>query len=137
MSLVLDSSIALSWFFEDERTDATMLLLRRVADDGAVVPTLWRYEVANGLAMAVRRNRIGAAYRQRTLSHLTALDVDTDRDSHRLAWSETMAVSERHRLTIYDASYLELAQRRRLPLATLDDALHRAAAATGVSLVGA
>jgi predicted nucleic acid-binding protein len=66
VSLVIDSSITLSWCFEDERTDVTTTLLYRVAETGALVPALWRLEVANGLQVAVRRGRIDAAYRDAT-----------------------------------------------------------------------
>lgn len=136
MSLVVDSSITLAWFFEDERTDVVTSVLRRVVDDRAIVPSLWRYEVANGLAMAVRRKRIDEAYRDRALSNLSTLRVEIDGDSDQRVWSATVETAAQHRLTIYDATYLELAQRRRLSLATLDEALRRAAVAVGVALLG-
>lgn len=134
MILVLDSSAALAWHFEDERTEEALALLNRVAESGAVAPALWQYEVANGLQVAMRRKRIDAAYRDRALANLAALDVAIDKDSDTHAWSATVRLAERHDLTVYNAAYLELAQRRRLPLATLDLALARAARAEGVEL---
>lgn len=135
MSVVLDSSVTLAWHFEDESTDATRALLNRVADAGAVAPSLWRFEVANGLQMAVRRNRIDIAYRDRSLTSLAALDIRIDAESDGHVWSATVRLAEVHGLTVYDAAYLELAQRRRLPLATLDAALAKAASAAGVQVI--
>ena len=136
MSLVIDSSITLAWYFEDEAGEASDAVLRRVVMEGAVAPPLWRFEVANGLQMAVRRRRIDKAYRNRTLVDLAGLEIAIDPESDAYAWSASVQLSERHRLTIYDAAYLELAQRRRLQLATLDAALARAARAELVSVVG-
>lgn len=79
MSLVLDASIALAWYFEDERSTAADDVLDRVVENGATVPLLWRYEVANGLQMAVRRQRIDAAYRDASLAELRLLPITTDR----------------------------------------------------------
>ena len=134
MSLVLDSSVTLAWCFEDERTPAVRAILDAVVEGGAAVPLLWRYEVANGLQMAQRRNRIDAAFRDRVLANLSELGIQTDDDSDALVWPATTKLAELFGLTVYDAAYLELAQRRRLPLATLDSALTGAAQAAGVSL---
>ncbi len=136
MSLVLDSSVALAWCFKDERTKASQAVLHRVAEEGAVAPSLWRFEVAHGLQMAVRRQRIDASRRDLLLARLArlAIEVDSDSDSH--AWSASVRLSDRHGLTVYDSAYLELAQRRRLELATLDDALIRAARAELVPIIG-
>lgn len=67
MSVVIDSSITLAWFFADERTAAADAVLTHVAESGAVAPSLWRLEVANALQMAVRRNRIDSSFRDATL----------------------------------------------------------------------
>lgn len=105
-----------------------------MAERGAVVPSLWRLEVANGLLAAVRRGRLTAARRDALLAALLDMDIaiDTETDLH--AWSGTVRLAEAHGLTAYDAAYLELAQRRRLPLATLDAALAQAAREAGVAL---
>lgn len=136
MSVVLDSSITLSWYFEDERTDASYAVLQLVAEEGAVVPPLWRFEVANGLQMAVRRKRIDAAFRDASLEDLMKLDVATDPDSDAHTWLATVKLADLHRLTIYDAAYLELAQRRRMRLATLDAALIKAGGTAMVAVIG-
>lgn len=134
MSLVLDSSATLAWHFEDERTEAIRTLLRKVVEEGATVPSLWRYEVANGLQMAVRRKRIDGAYRDRALANLEALGIRIDAESGINCWIATVQLADLHGLTIYDAAYLELARRRRLPLATLDRALAQAAGRENVDL---
>ena len=135
MSLVIDSSMTLAWYFEDERTAASIAVLDRVAE-GAMVPALWRLEVLNGLQVAVRRGRISIAYRDASLTDLSSLVIAIDPGTNHQAWSATLQLCDRFGLTPYDAAYLELAQRRRLPLATLDGELVRAAQAENVPLVG-
>ena len=137
MSLVLDSSLTLSWFFEDERTTATTAVLERVVEGGAVVPMLWRLEIANALQSGLRRGRIDAAFRDATLSDLSQLDIVSDPETDSHAWAETLQLADRFRLTLYDAAYLELALRAGLPLATLDAGLAKAATTAGVSILGA
>ena len=136
MSLVLDPSLALGWYFEDERTGATEALLHQVAEHGAVVPGLWRLEIANGFQMAIRRGRITSAYRDEALASLAQMSVLVDPHTDQYAWNETMLLSDRFNLTAYDAAYLELARRRALPLATLDRKLRAAAIALGLALSG-
>ena len=137
MSLVLDSSVTLSWFFEDERTAATAAVLERVIAHGAVVPTIWHLEVANALQSGLRRGRIDAAFRNASLGDLGQLDIVSDPETEAHAWAETLQLADRFRLTLYDAAYLELAQRRRLSLATLDGDLRAAGGVLGVILLGA
>lgn len=134
MSLVIDSSVTLAWLFEDERTDDTDTLLREVATLGAVVPSLWRLEIANALQSAVRRKRISEAFRDSSLADLAALPITVDADTDAYAWRETLALGARHGLTVYDAAYLELALRLRAPLATLDHELLAAGRAAGIDL---
>lgn len=136
MILVLDCSVALSWCFEDERTPATVAVLEQVAEQGAVVPAIWRLEVANGLQSALRRGRIDAGYRDASISDLALLEIVTDPETDAHAWAATLQLSERFRLTAYDAAYLELARRRNLPLASLDQELRAAAHALGTLLLG-
>lgn len=135
MSLVLDNSVALAWCFEDEQTGAIMALLDRVVGEGAVAPQLWPVEALNGLLSAERRGRIGPADRRQLFDLLGQLPVELDNEMGDRAWTATAAMAEQYGLTAYDAAYLELAVRRRLPLATRDEALIRAAAAAGVVLV--
>ena len=136
MSLVLDSSATLAWIYGDETTATIRALFDQVADAGAVVPDLWRLEVANSLTVAVRRNRIDAEFRRAALADLALLDIRADQQTDSHAWSETLHLADRFRLTLYDAAYLELAQRRKLPLATLDQELGTAARAAGTSILG-
>lgn len=126
--------MALSWHFPDEQTDQTAATLWQVVREGAVVPVHWRAEIANGMAVGVRRGRMKASYRDEALQKLESLDITIDAESDVQLWRATQRLSDRHGLTAYDAAYLELAQRLRLPLATLDRALVRAARADGVVL---
>ena len=136
MSVVLDGSVTLAWFFEDEQTDASRAVLAQVTKDGAIVPRLWRYEVANGLQMAVIRKRIDAEFRDGALARLSRLPIDVDSEGDAQLWSASVQLADRYGLTIYDAAYLELAQRCRLPLATLDKKLIRAGRSELVATVG-
>jgi predicted nucleic acid-binding protein len=134
--LVLDASLTLSWFFKDERTPGTDAVLTEVTEHGAAVPALWRLEVANALQMAVRRKRIDAAFRDAALTQLSRLAISPDPDTDVYAWTAILQLADRFGLTLYDAAYLELAQRRRLPLATLDRDLRDAAAALRIAVLG-
>jgi predicted nucleic acid-binding protein len=136
LTLVLDASLTMAWYFEDESTPATDALLDQVSDVGASAPTVWRLEVANALQTAIRRKRIDAAYRDAALAELALLPISIDPDTDTYAWSTTLRLAERFALTIDDAAYLELAHRRGLPLATLDEPLRRAGDALGGSLLG-
>jgi predicted nucleic acid-binding protein len=137
VSLILDSSATLAWIFGDETTDTIRAVFEKVADHGAIVPSLWRLEVANSLTVAVRRNRIDASFREAALADLAELDIVTDQHTDGQAWTETLQLADRFRLTLYDAAYLELAGRRQLPLATLDRDLASAAQAAGLPVMGA
>ena len=129
--------MTLAWYFEDEKTEESTAVLHRVAEEGAIVPAHWRLEVLNGLQTAVRRGRIDRAYRDASLADLRSLAIVIDRGTNRAAWSATLELADRFGLTSYDAAYLEIALRRRLPLATLDGDLVRAARAANVPLLGA
>ena len=137
MSLILDSSVTLAWIYSEETTPAVDHVFDLIAGNGAWVPALWRLEVANILEMGVRRGRTDASFRDAVLADLALLPVNLDPETDRQAWGATARLASRHRLTLYDAAYLELAQRRGLPLATLDRELRSAATAEGVILLGA
>ena len=136
MILVVDSSATLAWVYSEETTEAISEVLARLTDRGAWVPALWRLEVANVLQMNVRRGRHDAAFRDAALTDLAMLPISIDPETDQQAWGATVRLAARHRLTVYDAAYLELAQRRGLPLATLDKELRDAATAEGVILLG-
>jgi predicted nucleic acid-binding protein len=136
VTIVLDSSATLAFCFEDERTPAIISVFEKLAEEGAVAPSLWRFEVANGLLIAQRRGRVTPAFRTGVLERLREAPIAIDDECNEAVWATTGHLADHWRLTVYDAAYLELAQRRRFPLATLDGALARAAAAAGVEVLG-
>lgn len=136
MTLILDSSATLAWFYADETTAAIRQVFELLTKGGAWVPSLWRLEVANILEMGIRRGRHDVAFSRATLADLSLLPIILDPETDRQAWDATLQLAHRHRLTLYDAAYLELAQRRGLPLATLDRDLRTAAVAEGIHLLG-
>jgi predicted nucleic acid-binding protein len=136
VSFVVDNSVALTWCFEDERTPATAALLEQVGESGAQAPMLWPLEALNGLLVAERRGRLDASQRQRLAGFLRALPITLDVDTASQAWTETARLAGRFGLSAYDAAYLELAQRRDLPLASLDRALRAAATVLGLTVLG-
>ena len=135
MSFVIDCSVTMAWCFEDERTPAADALLARVVESGAVTPAIWPLEVCSVLLGAARRKRIPAEAVSQVAQRIAALPIAVDTEGVALTWSNALQLAERHGLSSYDASYLELARRKALPLATLDDALRRAAIAAGVAVL--
>jgi predicted nucleic acid-binding protein len=136
LSFVLDSSLSLAWCFEDEQTPPVMTLLDRITETGAVAPLLSPLEVLNALLAAERRRRIDGARRRTLASFLRDLPVALDGDTAMQALEAITSLAERFNLTTYDAAYLELAQRRRLPLASLDQELWAAAKARMIETLG-
>jgi predicted nucleic acid-binding protein len=135
MSLVVDASMTIAWLFAAERTAGPKLVLRRVVTEGAVVPSLWRLEVANVLRNAVRRQRCPADYAERSLARLGRLPFAVDAETDRRAWSGTRQLALAHDLTLYDAAYLELAVRLGCPLASRDTALIKAGERSGLEVL--
>lgn len=136
MSLVLDTSATIAWVYVGETSRPVREVFDQVTESGAWVPSIWRLEIANVLEMGVRRGRHDAAFREMTLADLALLSIQVDPHTNDRAWGATLRLAERHRLTVYDAAYLELALRRGLPLATLDHELRVAAKAENVTLLG-
>lgn len=134
-ALVIDASIALSWCFEDEASPETDQLLERVRDDGAIVPGLWHLELGNVLLQAERRSRIGTGDVTTRLELIADLPITTDPETASRAWREVLALARAEQLTTYDASYLELAVRRGLPLATRDADLANAGRRLGLDVL--
>jgi predicted nucleic acid-binding protein len=130
--LVLDASLTLAWYFDDEASPVVDAVLSVVTRGGAVVPPLWRLEVANGFQSAIRRKRIDKRYRDDSLAELRLLPIEIDSECDARVWSSTLPLADRFGLSVYDACYLELAQRRNLPLGTLDARLRSAGAALGL-----
>lgn len=133
--LVLDASVALSWLLPDESNARADEVLERTRSEPAFVPQVWPLEVANALFMAERRMRIGEAQARRGLAALLALPVRMEVREPSWVFGEITGLARRHGLSIYDATYLDLAARLALPLATLDQNLARAARESGVEVV--
>lgn len=132
--VVIDSSIALTWFFDDEASPETDRLFERVRDDGAIVPGLWHLELSNVLLQAEKRGRISAGDVMTRLELIAELPILVDQETTPRAWREVLAMARTEGLTTYDATYLELAARRGLPLLTKDNELAEAARRLGVAV---
>jgi predicted nucleic acid-binding protein len=135
--LVLDSSIADAWCLPDEKDAYSQSILDALADTHADVPYLWHLEVTNTLIVCERRKRSTQADTVKWMSILAALPIVVDDETKAHAFGDTASLARSQNLSAYDAAYLELAMRRSLPLATLDDKLKVAAQAVGVPLYGA
>ncbi len=130
---VLDASMTLAWRFHDEGGQQAERVLDLLSVSQAIVPSPWLLEVSNAVLNAGRRNRLTAADSARFLQLLRSLPIQIeDASSIERAWGEILNLARAHRLSTYDAAYLELAMRSGAPLATLDDALHKAASVCGV-----
>jgi predicted nucleic acid-binding protein len=135
MAFVLDCSVTLPWFLEDERTPFTDSLLFAAKRTEYWVPGIWCLEFPNALLVAERRRRIERSRRIEALDQIPMLQLSVDADPVDL--KAICAVAEKHDLSTYDAAYLELALRRELGLVTLDRELADAAAAEGVAVQSA
>ncbi|HVB67826.1 MAG TPA: type II toxin-antitoxin system VapC family toxin [Acetobacteraceae bacterium] len=133
MVFVLDASVAACWAFDDEDHPVATQALERLRTDPALAPSLWWFELRNTLMVNERRGRLTTADTTAFLRAVGRLPVTLDPAPGDAA---VLALARTHRLTVYDAAYLELAQRESLPLATLDAALARVAQAEGVALIG-
>ena len=125
----------MSWCFEDEARPETDEILDRLGIDGATVPSLWYWEVANVLNLGARRGRISSSEATARLNFLGALPIAADTEGPARAWRETLLLAQTHKLTVYDGAYLELANRLGLDLATTDVALRSAARALGITAI--
>jgi len=132
MAFVLDASVTACWAFQDEDHPDASLAFLRIRTEEAVVPSLWWFEVRNILIVNERRRRIAESDTAAFLLSLSRLRIRVDRVPDEGA---VLRLARAHRLSVYDAAYLELAQREGLTLATLDADLRTAAAGEGVALV--
>ena len=133
MPLVIDASVALCWALADERHAIAEDAFERMRSDSAVVPVLWWFELRNALIVNERRRRISERDVSDFLRQISVLRITLDALP---SGSDVLALSRKHRLTVYDATYLELSSRGNLPLATLDSELADAARAEKLSLIG-
>jgi len=135
LSFVLDTSVTMAWLFEDETTRNTEMLLDRLQTEEALVPRLWTYEVGNVLLMAERRKRITEAQGRRFIQLLESLPICIS-DAHLISlWNGAVVVARAHGLSVYDGTYIDLAMREGIPLATRDRALRKAARKLGLDVL--
>jgi predicted nucleic acid-binding protein len=134
-AFVADASVAIGWIHPAQATKQTAAMLDAIADGGTLeVPALWPLEVANALLVLVRRRKLSEDERQAGLGWLRGLRLRVDQEMSALAFSRLSEVASAHQLSVYDAAYLELAQRRTLALGCKDGPLRTAARHAGVSL---
>ncbi len=135
-AFIVDCSVAMAWCFEDESTSESSALLNRLEVECVLVPSLWYIEVTNVLAVAERCKRIMESNAVAFLDLIRMLDIETDQEWSRRAFDHLLPLCRKHRLTSYDAVYLDLAMRSGLPLATLDTELRAAARSLGIEVIG-
>lgn len=135
-NFVVDASAALAWCFEDEAGGYADGLLERLRHGAQiVVPAHWPSEILNGLLVAVRRRRIHAGQPALLWHELSRLPIEIEPPLSADQGTAILALGDKHGLTVYDAAYVELAHRRKLPLGSLDEDLRKAAQASGVALI--
>jgi predicted nucleic acid-binding protein len=136
MTFALDCSVAMTWLFEHDASPETDKLLGKLAGaDTAVVPQHWLLEVTNVLLVAEASKKKKAAESMEFLALLSKLAIESDAETGHYATTATIALGRKHKLTSYDAAYLELAMRRGVALATLDKSLRKAAVMEGVPVL--
>lgn len=129
---VVDASLTLSWCFSDEETPYSRSILATLNTSYALVPALWPFEIANALTVAARRQRVTHSGIAVFLETLRRLPIQIERREALWLWQAVLPLAREYRLSAYDAAYLELARRERMPLATLDADLLEAARKLGV-----
>ena len=136
-AFVVDASIAFAWVYPGQASAETDRMLEEVETGAAVVvPSLWFLEVANALLAAQRRKLLAASERRTALEKLSRLTFTVDEESSRSAFRKTSELAEKYGLSVYDAAYLETALSRRLPLASRDQVLRKAATQCGLKVRG-
>ena len=134
-AFVLDASMALAWHFPDEASERVTRVAALSDTDTVIVPSHWFAEIANGMLVGERRRRTTPDERINFTARLGLLDLEIDVLEPADMFDRIMPLARAHRLTIYDTLYLELAERRGLPLASLDADLNDAAMRVGIPLV--
>lgn len=134
-AFVLDCSVTMAWCFEDEKTTYTEMVLESLQFATAKVPSLWPLEVANVLLLAERKKRLTTIQSVNFKNALDTLTITIDHSTSDRAMDTIFEIAKEYGLTIYGASYLELAWREKLPLCTLDKLLRKRASAIGVELL--
>ena len=134
MAFVLDASVTIPWAFATPHPYAAHVL-ELLAEEEALVPSIWPLEVANGILGGERRGQLDVAHSARFLNLLRALDITVDMTGAERILSVVLELARTQHLSSYDAAYLELAMQEGIPLATMDDDLRAAAGRVGVLLV--
>jgi predicted nucleic acid-binding protein len=137
MRFVLDASVALLWLVPQSNfagVDYANVSLNALKESQALVPSLWPLEIANVVAKLEAKGIVTEADSQRFIALLSRLNIVTDQATASHALGDTLNIARRHKLSAYDAAYLELALRTGLPLATLDAHLAKAAVSTGMPI---
>lgn len=136
-TFIADASVAIGWVHPDQATTQTAAMLEAIEEGATLeVPALWPLEVANALTVLVRRRKLTEAERQTGLGWLRGLPLRIDHETAGLAFSRLSDLASAHQLSVYDAAYLELAQRRKLVLGCKDGPLRRAARQSGLRVWG-
>ena len=133
-SFVLDCSLAMAWCFEDETSDYSEQVLGSLIDSRAVVPALWSVEMANALLVAERRKRLSHIKSMAFREYLSGFIIDVDDYLFKKPIEIILDLAKETGLTAYDATYLELAIRKNLPVATLDKELKQASRKIGIEI---
>lgn len=131
---VVDNSVVMSWCLRDDAGPYADEVLGRLEDCAALVPSVWPLEVANTLLTAERRKLISESDAVRFISLLTKLPITVESEPQRNRIVELYSLGRKHGLSSYDVSYLSLAMKTGLPLATLDEKMRRSARRAGVAL---
>ncbi|MFY9268433.1 MAG: type II toxin-antitoxin system VapC family toxin [Candidatus Manganitrophaceae bacterium] len=135
MRFVVDNSVSMRWFFGDGKPQELAFareVLDAMGDGSALVPVTWGLEVSNVIARAEAKGWVTEARSEAFLGMLEEVDIEVDEETFSRSLSDTLQLARRYRLSAYDASYLELALREGIPLATLDEDLRKAAKKAGV-----
>jgi predicted nucleic acid-binding protein len=134
-TFIADASVALGWVHPAQATTETAAMLDAISQGAVIeVPALWPLEVANALSVLVRRRKLMEEERQAGLGWLRGLPLRVDHDMASLAFTTLSELASAYNLSVYDAAYLELAQRRKLVLGCKDGSLKEAARRCGVGL---
>ena len=126
-NFVIDNSVVMAWCFEDETSRYADTVLDKLEVSTAIVPSIWPLEVGNVLLVAERKKRLSEADSARFIALLTELPITIEQEPPGRMLKEILALAREHQLSSYDASYLDLAMRKGLPIATLDNGLVAAA----------
>ena len=134
-SFVIDTSVVMPWCFKDEVSEYVDSVLDSLEHFTAIAPSIWPLEVGNVLLAAERKNRLSEADSIRFIALLSELPISVDQEPPERMIKEIFALAREHKLSTYDASYLDLAMKKGVPIATLDNRLITAAKRSNVSIM--